>query len=182
MFKVQITATFWTLLIAIPFTAAALMATAYISDHLIQISTGLALLTQTVLVKGRDLILEAELSGMLAGMLLLVAIGFATYLMGQKELANGAQNQRQIRKSTLSGEPGWRCQPGFFYPDFVIRSNWYSPASKCGLSSSAWRKSWMAPSISPSDSRPGRASSSLLRACAPGHPREPVRPSCTSSW
>lgn len=94
MFKVQFTATVLTLLIAIPFTAAALMATAYISDHLIQISTSLALLTQTVLAKGRDLILEAELSGMIAGMLLLVAIVGATYLLSQKELNNHKANNK----------------------------------------------------------------------------------------
>ena len=94
MFKVQFTATFWTLLIAIPFTAVALMTTAYISDHLIQISTSLALLTQTVLSKGRDLILEAELSGMVAGMLLLLAIVGATYLLNQKELNNHKVNHK----------------------------------------------------------------------------------------
>ncbi len=84
MKKVQLTAAFLTLLIAIPFTALALMASAYISDHLIQISTSLAFINQRLFAQGQDLILEAEITGMVAGLLLLAAITFATYLMGQK--------------------------------------------------------------------------------------------------
>jgi len=84
MKKVQFTAAFLTLLIAIPFTALALMASAYISDHLIQISTGLTFISHKLFAQGQDLILEAEVSGMVAGVLLLVAITFATYLLGQK--------------------------------------------------------------------------------------------------
>ncbi len=84
MKKVQFTAAFVTLLVAIPFTAAALMASAYISDHLIQISTGLAFISHSLFEQGRDLVLEAEVSGMIAGLLLLVAITVATYLLGQK--------------------------------------------------------------------------------------------------
>lgn len=94
MKKVQFTAAFWTLLIAIPFTALALMASAYISDHLIAISTSFALISQSILVKGRDLILEAEVTGMIAGLLLLVAITFATYLLSQKGPESKAQNNR----------------------------------------------------------------------------------------
>jgi hypothetical protein len=85
MRKVQFTAAFWTLLIAIPFTALAVMASAYISDHLIQISTGLAYISQKLVAMGWDVILEAELSGMVAGMLLILAITFATYLIGKRE-------------------------------------------------------------------------------------------------
>jgi len=88
MKKVQFTAAFWTLLIAIPFTALALMASAYISDHLIQISTSLAFLSQSLLIKSRDLILEAEVAGMIAGLLLLLVIAFATYLLNKKEQEN----------------------------------------------------------------------------------------------
>jgi len=85
MRKVQFTAAFWTLLIAIPFTALAVMASAYISDHLIQISTGLASISQKLVALGWDVILEAELSGMVAGMLLILAITFATFLIGKRE-------------------------------------------------------------------------------------------------
>ncbi len=88
MKKVQLTATFWTLLIAIPFTALALMTSAYISDHLIQISTSLAFISQGLMARGWDLLLEAEITGMVAGMLLLLAITLATYLMIQKEHKN----------------------------------------------------------------------------------------------
>jgi hypothetical protein len=88
MKKVQLTATFWTLLIAIPFTALALMTSAYISDHLIQISTSLAFISQGLIARGWDLLLEAEITGMVAGMLLLLAITLATYLLIQKEHKN----------------------------------------------------------------------------------------------
>jgi hypothetical protein len=92
MKKVQFTAAFFTLLVAIPFTALALMASAYISDHLIQISTGLAFLSHSIFEQGRDLILEAELSGMVTGLLLLVAITFATYLLGQRGAEGKTKN------------------------------------------------------------------------------------------
>jgi len=94
MKKVQFTAAFFTLLVAIPFTALALMASAYISDHLIQISTGLAFISHSLFEQGRDLILEAELSGMITGLLLLVAITFATYLLGKKGQENNKANTR----------------------------------------------------------------------------------------
>jgi hypothetical protein len=42
---------------------------------------------------GQDLILEAELTGMVAGLLLLVAIMFATHLLGQK----GKKPENQTR-------------------------------------------------------------------------------------
>ena len=89
MKKVQFAAMFWTLLIAIPFTVLALMASAYISDHLIALSTSVAFISQSVLMKSRDLILEAEITGMVAGILLVLAISFATYLLSQKEQING---------------------------------------------------------------------------------------------
>lgn len=94
MKKVQFTAAFFTLLVAIPFTALALMASAYISDHLIQISTGLAFISHSLFEQGRDLILEAELSGMVTGLLLLVAITFATYLLGKKGPESNTTNNR----------------------------------------------------------------------------------------
>jgi hypothetical protein len=94
MKKVQFTAAFFTLLVAIPFTALALMASAYISDHLIQISTGLAYISHSLFEQGRDLILEAELSGMVTGLLLLLAITFATYLLGQKRSDSNTTNNK----------------------------------------------------------------------------------------
>ncbi len=95
MKKVQFTAAFWTLLIAIPFTALALMASAYISDHLIQISTSLAFISQGLIAKGWDLLMEAEVSGMVAGMVLLLAITFATYLLNQKGQKEKPMNNRE---------------------------------------------------------------------------------------
>ena len=91
MKKLHLTTAFWTLLIAIPFTALALMASAYISDHLFQISTSLALISQKLVAGGRDLILEAEVAGMVAGLVLLLAITLVTYLLGRQEQKNASQ-------------------------------------------------------------------------------------------
>ena len=96
MKKVQFTAAFWTLLIAIPFTALALMASAYISDHLIKISTTLALLSRSLMVKGRDLILEAEVSGMVAGILLVATIAAITYALSPRNHNRKSENGNSL--------------------------------------------------------------------------------------
>ncbi len=51
MRKVQLTAVFWTLLLAIPFTALALAATAYLTDNLTQIASTIAYLIGDSLVE-----------------------------------------------------------------------------------------------------------------------------------
>jgi len=68
------------------------MASAYIGDHLIKISTTLAILSHSLMVKGRDLILEAELSGMLAGLLLVATIAAVTYVLSSKDQDRKAGN------------------------------------------------------------------------------------------
>ena len=80
MRKVQATAVFWTLIIAIPFTGMALAASAYISDHLIQIATSLMNLGRLVVSNGRDLLFEAELIGLLTGQLIIITILVVVYL------------------------------------------------------------------------------------------------------
>lgn len=88
MKKVQATAVFWTLVIAIPFTGLALAASAYISDHLIQIATSLSHLGQLVLSDTRDFLFEAELTGMLAGQLIILAILLVVYLTSRRVIEN----------------------------------------------------------------------------------------------
>jgi len=85
MKKVQFLAVFWTLLLAIPITALALTATAYITDHLFEISNAIAFILGDTLAKGRDLIFEAELVGLIAGQLLIVVVLLLTYLASRKE-------------------------------------------------------------------------------------------------
>jgi len=85
MRKVQLTAVFWTLLLAIPFTALALAATAYLTDNLTQIASTIAYLIGDSLAKARDLIFEAELVGLIAGQALILVVVLVTYLARPKE-------------------------------------------------------------------------------------------------
>jgi hypothetical protein len=85
MRKVQLTAVFWTLLLAIPFTALALAATAYLTDNLTQIASTIAYLIGDSLGKARDLVFEAELVGLIAGQALILVVVLVTYLARPKE-------------------------------------------------------------------------------------------------
>ena len=85
MRKVQVLAVFWTLALAIPVTALALTATAYITDNLTQIASTISYLIGDSLSKGRDLLLEAELLGLIAGQALIVVILILTRLAKPKE-------------------------------------------------------------------------------------------------
>jgi hypothetical protein len=85
MRKVQFLAVFWTLIVAIPLTALALTATAYLTDNLTQISTMISYLIGDSLTKARDLVFEAELVGLIAGQALILVILLVTYLARPKE-------------------------------------------------------------------------------------------------
>lgn len=85
MKKTRFLAVFWTLILAIPFTALALTATAYLTDNLTQISTMIALALGDTLIKARDLVFESELLGLIAGQALIVVILIATHLTRTKE-------------------------------------------------------------------------------------------------
>lgn len=88
MRKTQFLAVFWTLLLAIPFTALALTATAYLTDNLTQISSLIALAIGDSLVKARDLVFEAELLGLIAGQALILVVLLVTFLTRPKEETN----------------------------------------------------------------------------------------------
>ena len=85
MRRAQFLAVFWTLVIAIPVTALALTATAYLTDNLIEISTTITSLIQNTFEKGRDFILEAEIVGAIAGQLLILAILVIALLTSEKD-------------------------------------------------------------------------------------------------
>lgn len=85
MRKTQFLAVFWTLILAIPITALALTATAYLTDNLTQISSMIALALGGTFVKARDLLFEAELLGLIAGQALILVILLVTYLTKPKE-------------------------------------------------------------------------------------------------
>lgn len=74
MRKVQIYATVWTLLLAIPFTVIALVGTAYITNHLGDIAGAIA-----ALINWRGVAVEGsarwpEIAGMIIGQLLILSI------------------------------------------------------------------------------------------------------------
>jgi len=85
MRKTQFMAVFWTLILAIPLTALALTATAYLTDNLTQISSMIALSIGDTLVRARDLVFEAELLGLIAGQALILVVLLVTYLTRPKE-------------------------------------------------------------------------------------------------
>ncbi len=82
MNKVGATAVLWTMLLAIPFTALALAGTAYVTDHLIEIATAISTWSGVVLHLKRDLMFEAELIGLIAGQIIILAIlGLTVYTL-----------------------------------------------------------------------------------------------------
>jgi len=79
MRKVQFTAVFWTLALAIPFTALAISGAAYITDHLSTIATSISQLSHSTTAGGRGWILEfaerwPEIAGMIIGQIVILAI------------------------------------------------------------------------------------------------------------
>ncbi len=74
MRKIQMYATVWTLVLALPFTVIALVGTAYITNHLGDITTAIS-----SLVNWRGLAVEGsarwpEIAGMIVGQLLIMSI------------------------------------------------------------------------------------------------------------
>jgi len=78
MRKVQVWAVFWTMIIAIPFTTLALIAAAYLTDHLAEIAGSIASINFFTFASNRDLILETELIGMILGVAIIIAVLFIT--------------------------------------------------------------------------------------------------------
>jgi hypothetical protein len=84
MKKVQFMASFWTLVIAIPFTALALVGVAYLTEHLTLITGKIEQFSYELSVGGRGLLLEfsarwPEIAGMVIGMVVILTM----YLFAQ---------------------------------------------------------------------------------------------------
>jgi ubiquinone/menaquinone biosynthesis C-methylase UbiE len=84
MRKVQFFASFWTLVIAIPFTILALVGVAYLTENLTQIINAISEFSRNISVGGRGLVLEfsarwPEIAGMVIGMIVILTI----YLFAQ---------------------------------------------------------------------------------------------------
>jgi hypothetical protein len=85
MRKVQMYATVWTLVLAVPFTVIALVGTAYISNHLGEIATAVS-----SLVNWRGVAVEGsarwpEIAGMIVGQLLILSILLIARRSGRTE-------------------------------------------------------------------------------------------------
>jgi hypothetical protein len=95
MCKVQVHATFWTLVIAIPFTILALIGVAYLTENLTQIANAISDFSRNLSVGGRGLALEfsarwPEVAGMVIGMVVILTI----YLFAQN--ANKAEEHQNL--------------------------------------------------------------------------------------
>jgi hypothetical protein len=74
MRKIQFWAVFWTLVIAIPLTILALIASAYLTDHLVEIVASILSIDMLTLAQYGDLILEIEVIGMVLGVAIIIAV------------------------------------------------------------------------------------------------------------
>ena len=74
MWKTQFWAIFWTIVIAIPITTLTLIASAYLTDHMVEIAGSMANINFFNLAKYRDLILEIEAIGMILAIVIIMAI------------------------------------------------------------------------------------------------------------
>ncbi len=79
MKKVQFFASFWTIVIAIPFTVLALIGVAYLTEHLTQIANSIVRFSREISVGGRGLVVEfsarwPEIAGMVIGMIVILTI------------------------------------------------------------------------------------------------------------
>jgi hypothetical protein len=74
MRKVQFIAVVLTLIIATPITALAVLLSAYITDNMGSITRSLNIIPQQFYLLQRDLLLETELIGLIAGTVILLLI------------------------------------------------------------------------------------------------------------
>lgn len=93
MRKVQITAVFWTLFLAIPFTALALSLAAYVTENLGQIMASLNEFSRAYSAGGKGLIVEMaerwpEVAGMIIGQLVIMTILLFAWRSRQTESSN----------------------------------------------------------------------------------------------
>lgn len=90
MRKVPFVAFIWTMVLAVPFTALALSAVAYITDHMIGITAALTQFSQSTTRIGRPWLLEVaermpEVAGMVVGQLIILVILFLVRSTAVKE-------------------------------------------------------------------------------------------------
>lgn len=74
MRKVQLIAVVLTLIIATPVTAVAILFSAYITDNIVGITKSLNYIPQQLAMLQRNLLLETEIIGLVAGTIILFAV------------------------------------------------------------------------------------------------------------
>jgi hypothetical protein len=89
MRKLQFAAAFWTIIIALPFTLMAIVLSAYISNHLIALYRSVATYFQEWAFLSRDILFEAEIAGLLAGVLIIVGVLLLTNMVSNQEKKPG---------------------------------------------------------------------------------------------
>jgi uncharacterized membrane protein len=72
MRKIQFWVIVWTIVIAIPITILALIASAYLTDHLVEAIGSIANIDLFTLAGYRDLILEVEVIGMILSVAIII--------------------------------------------------------------------------------------------------------------
>ena len=92
--KVQFLAVFWTLFLAIPFTALALSGLAFATENTYEINEAIRSLSESASVGGRGLLLEIserwpEVAGMVVGQLVIMII----LIFAHREKAAESQEQ-----------------------------------------------------------------------------------------
>ena len=85
MRKVQMYATVWTLVLAVPFTVIALVGTAYITNHLGEIATAVSALANWRGVAVEGSARWPEIAGMIVGQLLILSILLIARRSGRTE-------------------------------------------------------------------------------------------------
>ena len=90
MRKLQITAVFWTLFLAIPMTALALSLAAYLTDHLGQVLSSVRSIGYATSATGQGWLVELsarwpEIAGMIIGQLVIMTILLFTWRSKQAE-------------------------------------------------------------------------------------------------
>jgi hypothetical protein len=79
MFKASVAAIFWTIVLAVPFTVAALLGVAYLTEHTAQIAAFINTISQQMTIGERGWMATLaerlpELAGMIIGQLVLLTI------------------------------------------------------------------------------------------------------------
>ena len=81
MRKIQFIAVVLTLMLALPFAALAIITSGLITDNLLSISNTVASISIMLFEQGKNIIFEAEIAGLIAGLAIITALIIFTRLV-----------------------------------------------------------------------------------------------------